>query len=198
MQNGQADASETGPCLKPPIQRVLIVGAGIAGLSAAHALQKQGIAFDVIDAQAVLGGVWGASGYEGLKAQGAGSLLSCFRLMAIHCWNRTDMHRNASLGSLVQCMRHVPTALACMLHVTSGHACTNWRLSITFQAAWLHELTYWFLRTGPWFMMAHPEFSMPDGKRRFGAYEYPSGKGSMRMSPRCRTCVSYWLGCECD
>jgi hypothetical protein len=34
------------------------------------------------------------------------------------------------------------------------------------------------VRLGPWFMMAHPEFPMPDGARRFGAYEYPSGKGS--------------------
>lgn len=27
-------------------------------------------------------------------------------------------------------------------------------------------------------MTAHPEFGMPDGRKRFGAYEYPSGKGS--------------------
>lgn len=77
MQNGHANASETVSCLKPPIQRVLIVGAGIAGLSAAHALQKQGIAFDVIDAQPDLGGVWAPRGYDGLKAQGAGSLPAC-------------------------------------------------------------------------------------------------------------------------
>ena len=77
MQNGHADASKTVSCLKPPIRRVLIVGAGIAGLSAAHALQKQGIPFDVIDAQADVSGVW-ASGYEGLRAQGGGSVLSVF------------------------------------------------------------------------------------------------------------------------
>jgi hypothetical protein len=41
-------------------------------------------------------------------------------------------------------------------------------------------LTYhiWSI-TGPWFMMEHPEFDMPNGKRRFGAYEYPSGKGKI-------------------
>lgn len=59
----------TVPSVQPPIARVLIVGAGIAGLGAARALQKQGIAFDIIDAQSEIGGVW-ASGYEGLKAQG--------------------------------------------------------------------------------------------------------------------------------
>ena len=80
MQNGHANASETVSCLKqPPIQHVLVVGAGIAGLSAAHALQKQGIAFNIIDAQSGVGGVW-HSGYEGLKAQGAGRLLSCIML----------------------------------------------------------------------------------------------------------------------
>jgi 2-polyprenyl-6-methoxyphenol hydroxylase-like FAD-dependent oxidoreductase len=127
MQNGHANASETVPCLKPPIQRVLVVGAGIAGLSAAHALQKQGIAFDVVDAQAEPGGLW-ASGYEGLKAQGAGSLLSCFRLMAIHYWKRTDMHRNASLGSLIQCMpsrRRHKTACMLRMHFTKAWLAHN-------------------------------------------------------------------------
>jgi cation diffusion facilitator CzcD-associated flavoprotein CzcO len=69
MHNGVVDAPDTVPCVKPPIQRVLIVGAGVAGLSAARALQKQGIAFDIIEAQADVGGVWN-SGYEGLRAQG--------------------------------------------------------------------------------------------------------------------------------
>lgn len=120
MQNGHANASETvSCCLKPPIQHVLIVGAGIAGLSAAHALQKQGIAFNIIDAQADVGGVW-ASGYEGLKAQGAGSLFVCMLPVGKTVLDRIDSQRNASLGSLIQCMPHVPTALARMLHVTSG------------------------------------------------------------------------------
>lgn len=38
-------------------------------------------------------------------------------------------------------------------------------------------------RTGPWFMMASPEFEMPDGKQRFGAYEYPNAKGGGAASP---------------
>lgn len=69
LQDGVAPASGTMPNVQPPIQRVLIVSAGIAGLSAARALQKQGIAFDIIDAQTDVGGVWNC-GYSGLNAQG--------------------------------------------------------------------------------------------------------------------------------
>jgi hypothetical protein len=46
-------------------------------------------------------------------------------------------------------------------------------------------------------MMAHPEFSMPDGKRRFGAYEYPSGKGSNEDVATLQKVCFVWLGCKC-
>lgn len=182
MQNGDAHASGTGSCLQPPIHSVLIVGAGIAGLSAAHALQKQGIAFDIIDAQADVGGVWN-SGYEGLRAQGA-----AFPLHAVHSnagvvedtcevvlrWTVAALRS----GRLVHAASPtLPCGLRSLLATSSGCGpCICLR-----RPRICNETPYDPALAGPWFMMAHPEFDMPDGKRRFGAYEYPSGKGSSRV-----------------
>lgn len=47
-----------------------IVGAGVAGLQQARALQKRGIAFTVYEAADDIGGVW-RSNYAGFGAQGA-------------------------------------------------------------------------------------------------------------------------------
>lgn len=68
------------------------------------------------------------------------------------------------------------------MHVTSKWPCM---LNAGYVPATEPSLMFATLKslcglTGPWFMMAHPEFGMPDGKRRFGAYEYPSGKGSRK------------------
>jgi cation diffusion facilitator CzcD-associated flavoprotein CzcO len=48
---------------------VAIVGAGVAGLQQARALQKRGIPFTVYEAADDIGGVW-RSNYDGYAAQG--------------------------------------------------------------------------------------------------------------------------------
>lgn len=71
-------------------------------------------------------------------------------------------------------MLHVTSKWPCML-IAAGYVPAT-ELSVMFATF----NSSFGLTAGPWFMMAHPEFGMPDGKRRFGAYEYPSGKGSKR------------------
>lgn len=50
-------------------QHVLIVGAGVAGLQTARALDKQGIAFTILERSDDVGGVW-RDNYEGYALQG--------------------------------------------------------------------------------------------------------------------------------
>lgn len=55
-------------------QHVLIVGAGVAGLQAARALDKQGIAFTILERNDDVGGVW-RDNYQDYALQGVGD---CF------------------------------------------------------------------------------------------------------------------------
>jgi NADPH-dependent 2,4-dienoyl-CoA reductase/sulfur reductase-like enzyme len=55
---------------------VAIIGAGVAGLQAARALQKRGVAVTVFESSPDIGGVW-RSNYDGYAAQGARIASAC-------------------------------------------------------------------------------------------------------------------------
>jgi len=52
--------------------RVVVIGAGVAGLQTARSLQKRGISVLLLEERDTLGGVW-ARGYSGFGLQGAPS-----------------------------------------------------------------------------------------------------------------------------
>lgn len=96
--------------------RVLVIGAGVSGICAGIKLREAGIAFEMIERQEDVGGVWNENTYPDCGVDSANHLY-CYSFAMNHDWSRYYVRQQ----ELQQYLRDCATRFGLMEHIRFRH-----------------------------------------------------------------------------